>query len=45
MFKGKRDYLSPDAEVIALLSHRIICSSGEFNGIDTEIDENPDHWL
>lgn len=42
---GNNTYLSPAVNVITLLSHQVLCTSGDFNGIDTEIDENPDNWL
>ena len=45
MFEKGIEYLSPDAQTISLLSLQILCASDDFNGIDTDIDENPDNWL
>ena len=45
MTGNKKEYFTPETMEISLHSLQIICESGDFNGIDTEIDENPDNWL
>ena len=39
------EYLSPQTKVIFLRPLQILCGSDDINGIDTDIDENPDNWL
>lgn len=39
------EYLSPQTRVIFLRPLQILCGSDDINGIDTDIDENPDYWL
>lgn len=43
--KNDFEYLSPETRVVFLHSLQILCGSDDINGIDTEIDENPDNWL
>lgn len=39
------EYLSPDMRIVSLHSLPVLCASGDIDGIDTDIDENPDNWL